>query len=593
MKIARTGKLEDYGTLLFSVVSGSTSYNTHIDEKLAEKLSLENGGEPADYLSDYDVRGVFLPHPEYMYAPEQLEEFVDSTQEDCIYFSLKKFSKMLYNGIPMALEMLFSSPKHILFVHDEFKPFLEHKNTFVSKKCFHTFGSYAASQLRKMTVKENDFKRNKKRSTLISMTSKKGTPYDSKNAMHLIRLLEMAIDIFETNTLKTYRENREFLLSIRFGKYTLEEIINMSDELFKKLDEGFQKSDLPYSPDKTFLNTLMTEQSLKIYGMYSEEAFTYDNAETKMSLLPASFGMAEDCTEYLTLDPLTEDYTSLSQYGFFVPYHDWFLGFYEDEELKFEGFSLDNLFKFAYGVFSCNPKHLFSLFAPSNLITKESSFSEEFKSLLTSCISHSKIQASLKGFYVGNMKKMEQWEQLKEKHNELLEKSAVAKTIPKEYWEEQFSKISLEKKADGANTLMLDKQLKALIARYNEWRDLVERKSKLPFYPSVPKSTTNRSASLMGKFGYDTYLAAVLYQQLSILKSFMQTLRVDNISEITLNSQSILTGKFKDFMEFQSFIEPLYEEVLSLTNDSIPEKVDIQKFYHSVSSQLLKKLLAK
>ena len=82
--------------------------------------------------------------------------------------------------------------------------------------------------------------------------TKKDDLHLNKHMMHLVRLYLMAIEIFETNNLHTYREkDHDLLMSIRRGNFrTAEggvkpEFYSMLSDLEKKLDESFAKTTLP------------------------------------------------------------------------------------------------------------------------------------------------------------------------------------------------------------------------------------------------------------------------------------------------------------------------------------------------------------
>ena len=71
-----------------------------------------------------------------------------------------------------------------------------------------------------------------------------------KHAMHLIRLLIMGAEILEGKPVQTYRENdREFLLNIRNGKYTYDEIFQMVDEYDNKFKYAADNTNLPAKPN--------------------------------------------------------------------------------------------------------------------------------------------------------------------------------------------------------------------------------------------------------------------------------------------------------------------------------------------------------
>ncbi len=69
--------------------------------------------------------------------------------------------------------------------------------------------------------------------------------YDTKHAMHLIRLLKTGCEVLEHGKVFVHREDKDFLLSIRNGEYSYEEILKMSQDLTEKVNQLVVKSNLP------------------------------------------------------------------------------------------------------------------------------------------------------------------------------------------------------------------------------------------------------------------------------------------------------------------------------------------------------------
>lgn len=64
--------------------------------------------------------------------------------------------------------------------------------------------------------------------------------------MHLVRLYLMGTDILTGKGIRTYREgDREFLLDIRNGKYTYEEIFEIANRLEGEFKYAKENSVLP------------------------------------------------------------------------------------------------------------------------------------------------------------------------------------------------------------------------------------------------------------------------------------------------------------------------------------------------------------
>lgn len=80
-------------------------------------------------------------------------------------------------------------------------------------------------------------------------TVEHGKNYDAKNMMHTFRLLNMAEEIAKEGKLNVRRTDREFLLKIRAGEFSYEELVELANEKIYQIDELYEKSDLPEQPD--------------------------------------------------------------------------------------------------------------------------------------------------------------------------------------------------------------------------------------------------------------------------------------------------------------------------------------------------------
>lgn len=77
-----------------------------------------------------------------------------------------------------------------------------------------------------------------------------GRGYDSKNLMHTLRLLEMAGDIATAGELRVRRPNRDFLLQVRAGDFTYEDLVARAEDKLLEVREAFRVSTLPETPDR-------------------------------------------------------------------------------------------------------------------------------------------------------------------------------------------------------------------------------------------------------------------------------------------------------------------------------------------------------
>jgi tRNA U34 5-carboxymethylaminomethyl modifying enzyme MnmG/GidA len=96
-------------------------------------------------------------------------------------------------------------------------------------------------------------------------TLQHGKNYDAKNMMHTIRLLEMASEIAQQGKVIVRRPNRDFLLQIRRGDFSYEELVSMAEDKTKKMEQVYKQALLPNQPDYAAVNALLVELRKKWY----------------------------------------------------------------------------------------------------------------------------------------------------------------------------------------------------------------------------------------------------------------------------------------------------------------------------------------
>lgn len=96
-------------------------------------------------------------------------------------------------------------------------------------------------------------------------TLQHGKNYDSKNMMHVFRLLDMAEEIATGKGVIVRRPNRHFLLSIRKGDFEYEELVKQAEDRIEQINELFERSDLREAPDMGLLNEMLVGIREKYY----------------------------------------------------------------------------------------------------------------------------------------------------------------------------------------------------------------------------------------------------------------------------------------------------------------------------------------
>jgi len=93
-----------------------------------------------------------------------------------------------------------------------------------------------------------------------------GKNYDSKNMMHVFRLLSMAEEIARFKQVNVRRLEREYLLKIRAGEFEYQDLVNQAEEKIQIIDELFEKSDLPDEPNAIEIETLLIKIREQFYS---------------------------------------------------------------------------------------------------------------------------------------------------------------------------------------------------------------------------------------------------------------------------------------------------------------------------------------
>lgn len=89
--------------------------------------------------------------------------------------------------------------------------------------------------------------------------TKHGKGYDGKNLMHCLRMLDMAIEIANGEGVNLIRPNREWLLSVRRGEESYDDIMKLIEEKKQMMDSAFERCNLPKVVDPRMVHKLLIE----------------------------------------------------------------------------------------------------------------------------------------------------------------------------------------------------------------------------------------------------------------------------------------------------------------------------------------------
>ncbi len=256
---------------------------------------------------------------------KNFEQYEDKVN-DIVIYDIKKFFNLARACNPSILELLYiDDPKLVLKTSKWFDLIKQNRDKFLSMKVCHTYSGYAYQQIQRIEThrrwllnppdhkpireefglksnevisfnqlqamnklinngniievnalelikKENNYRnasqeynqyenwkqtRNSKRAEL-----EKQFGYDTKFALHAIRLSRQGKEILTTGKVIVNRPDKEELYSIKQGKWSYDQVLNEAKSLENEMRELYktpEKCAVPYTPDAIFLDNLCTD----------------------------------------------------------------------------------------------------------------------------------------------------------------------------------------------------------------------------------------------------------------------------------------------------------------------------------------------
>lgn len=89
--------------------------------------------------------------------------------------------------------------------------------------------------------------------------------YDTKHALHLVRLLRMAREILETTRVVVRRPDRDELLAIRDGAWSYDELMEQVEALSSDVNDAARKTTLPADVEEGELDALCAEIACEVH----------------------------------------------------------------------------------------------------------------------------------------------------------------------------------------------------------------------------------------------------------------------------------------------------------------------------------------
>jgi len=218
------------------------------DETMEVKKVVIDNLKPAEY----NPRS--LTEKEYKDLKNSLERF--GFVEPLVVNSAEERENIIIGGHQrwrVAKDMGYKEvPVYYIKISEWGQQLIDNRDMFVGKHCYHSFIGYAYGQLRKMTKLNFEGYMGVKRKKLVEKFG-----YDVKNAAHCIRILKMGIEFLIEGKLNVFRSDRQQLLAIKMGEWSLKQVKDEANKLFDLAKESYVKSTLPNEPNYERSNDLL------------------------------------------------------------------------------------------------------------------------------------------------------------------------------------------------------------------------------------------------------------------------------------------------------------------------------------------------
>lgn len=242
-------------TVILRAVVGSTVHGTNVatqDDRDEMGIAIE----PMSYV-------IGMRHWETTVARTQPEGVKSGAGDlDLVIHSLRKYARLAAKGNPTILIPLFVPESAIVFANVLGRELIEKRSMFLSRLAGKAFIGYLQAQKAKLIGE-----RGGRHGSRPELVEKYG--FDTKYAGHIIRLGYQGLELMTTGcmSLPMREEEREDVLRVRTGKWTLEQTLTRAGELERDLRDSLDTGPLPENPDEDAINAFLQDAYLRSWAV--------------------------------------------------------------------------------------------------------------------------------------------------------------------------------------------------------------------------------------------------------------------------------------------------------------------------------------
>ena len=225
-------------------------------------------GAKVGETDDTDLYGIYIEAPEQALGLDACEHFVWSTagddrrngpdDVDVTLYSLRKWAGMAAKGNATTLHFLFADPVGVN--PDVWSCLQRQRDIFLSRNSAQQFLGFADSQFKRLTGEKGQGKKGHR----PEYVGKYG--YDTKAAMHGLRLLYECHELMTRGTITLPRPEKDMLIEVRSGEWTLEKVLSHAQKMFSEVEQAVKASPLPENVDRARISRMISEVHLNFWG---------------------------------------------------------------------------------------------------------------------------------------------------------------------------------------------------------------------------------------------------------------------------------------------------------------------------------------
>lgn len=227
-----------------------------------------HGTSVEDGLEDLDLMAIVLERPEQMIGFSVTDTWVTRTKPqgvrseagdtDHVAYGLRKFLSLALKGNPTILLPLFAPASAVRITTPQGEQLRAMAPLIISKQCYAPFRGYMHQQHQRLVGTLGQ-----KNVTRPELIEKYG--YDTKYAGHIVRLGLQGAELLHTGrlTLPMREEQRQLVVAVRTGQFTLERVSHMIESMEQILSIRHDQSTLRDKPDHAQVEAWMLDTYLQ------------------------------------------------------------------------------------------------------------------------------------------------------------------------------------------------------------------------------------------------------------------------------------------------------------------------------------------